>query len=631
MTRSPSTPARVLLFFIAVLGSWVLLMTGFPPGVSDRLPVLLIALALALVGARRPKLAICAFAFLFPCAGLLVRLFGGTDPSTWPALLFGGLAVGWTFRFIYDFESRPEPSTIDPWLKALIAVWTLSAILALGRAETLWAFLRGLTGRSVNGEGLLDAEAIRESLFSMSALVAGAAFYFLARWSGAAVRARAVRAAGWGVAVSAAAAVLERAHVLGGESQPFWKLTGRLSGGAVDPNSLGLLCALAIVPALARGPRRGIAGAVRLAALAALIAGLLLSGSRSGFLLVVLSLIVLAIARGLPGRVRVAGVGLLAAILVALAVLAVRATPGTLGARVVESFDPKLPLEYRASARPILWRASARLFLRRPIEGEGLGSFSWRFPDLMLEEGRRFPMRDNPGSAYVQALAETGLVGFLLTALFAVVLGSQAFVRIRTLEGDPAAGSAGVAVVGFLLASLFGSHWYAPDASLFFFLLASMAAAGRARPEKAWASAARAGTVILYALAVLLGILATRRAAETFRYSGEIGLHQIETGPDGPFRWTRKEFAFWLPPGTRERLVLTHRPPIAQTVELTARVDGRPVFRHSFFPGDSIRLQLNAPSSEPRPIVFSLSRAFVPKRLQQGQDRRELGLRARLQ
>jgi O-antigen ligase len=629
--RSPSTPVRLFLFLLALSGSWVLLMAGFPPGAPDRLPVLTIALALALLSARRPELGIAAFAFLFPCAGLLVRLFGGTDPSTWPALLFGGLAVGWTFRFIYDFESLPEPSPVDPWLKALVAVWILSTGLAVGRAETLWAVLRGLTGRAVNGEGLLDAEAIRESLFSLSALVGGAGFFFLLRRSGSASRARAVRAAVWGVAVSAGAAALQRLHVIAGETRGFWKLTGRLSGGAVDPNSLGLLCGLVIVLALTRGVRRGARGVADLAIVALQVGGLLLSGSRSGFLLVILSLPVFVIARGLPARVRVAGVALLASILLVLALLVARASPGTLASRIARSFDPKLSLEDRASSRPLLWRAAGRLFLRHPVGGEGMGSFAWRFPDLMLDENRRFAMRDNPGSSYIQALAETGLAGFLLTVAFAVALGWEALARIRSLERDPLAGSAGVAVVAFLLASVFGSHWYAPDANLLFFLLASVAVTRGVTTESGMFAGLRVAGVLVYAVAAVAGVLATRKPEETFRYSPRIGFYEREAGPDGPFRWTRKNFALWVEPRRIQRIGLTHLPPYAQTIELTARVDGRTAWRRSLSPGETVTLHLSGAPDRPRVFSFSLSRAFVPKRLLLGEDRRELGVRARLE
>ena len=53
------------------------------------------------------------FAFSFRWPAWATELFGGADAVAWPVLLFGGFAAGWTFRFLYDFESRPDPSRAD--------------------------------------------------------------------------------------------------------------------------------------------------------------------------------------------------------------------------------------------------------------------------------------------------------------------------------------------------------------------------------------------------------------------------------------------------------------------------------------------------------------------------------------
>src|SRR5207253_6070311 len=113
-----------------------------------------------------------------------------------------------------------------------------------------WAVLHGLSGRAVNGEGLPDTEAIRESLFSLFALAAGGVFYFLLRRSSADARRRAARSALLGVSVSALAALFQRLALLPQETRSFWRLTQQMSGGAADPNALGLLCGLALLVAL---------------------------------------------------------------------------------------------------------------------------------------------------------------------------------------------------------------------------------------------------------------------------------------------------------------------------------------------------------------------------------------------
>jgi O-antigen ligase len=629
VTRSPGTGARVLLFVVAVSAGLLLLSIAFPPGAADRLPVLVIALVLALVSAGRGDRGLVAFSFLFPCAGLLARLFGGSDPLAWPLLLFAGFASGWAFRFVYDFESEPEPSAADPWLKALTTVWVLSGLMALARARTLWALWHGLSGRVANGAGLPDAAAIRESVLALCILCSGAAFFFLLRRSGAQARRRAVNAALYGVAVSAAASLLQRVRVLPPESNAFWRMTGRLSGGAADPNSLGLLCALGLVfavVALGRARGRALVGLFS----GVFLAGLFLSGSRSAFLLLVFALGSLLVASDVPARLRLAApIGGAAAILGA-AVL-VSAAPGSLGQRLAESFDPATPLAHRISSRPLLWSCAATMLATDPLSGAGMGAFSWRLPDVLAERGQSFPALDNPGSAYVQSAAEAGVPGLVLTLVLALSLGRGAAQRLPELDRDPAAAGAGAAVLAFLLALVFGSHWFAPDVCLLFFLLASTASGpGIGQHVSRPARLLRAGCVGVYAIAAAAAALATSRPAETFRYAPRIGFYEREGSSDGAFCWTRRHFALWLAPGQERRLRLAQFAPSIEPVGVEAEAEGRLVYESKLGDGDTIALRLSAPADRPRAIVFRLDRTFSPKRLGLSEDRRDLGLQVPL-
>jgi O-antigen ligase len=635
MRRSPGTGVRILFFLLAVGASGLLFAVGFAAAAPDRLPVLVIALGLALAGAWSPARAIMAFAFLFPCAGLLTRLSGGTDPVAWPALLFGGLAVGWSFRFIYDFDSVPEPSPLDRPLRALLFLWTLSTILAVARASTLWAALRGLAGRAVNGEGLTEAAAVRESLLAFAALAAGAFFFLILRRQGPAARSKALRAALLGVCVSALAACLQGLGLLPAETRPYWKITGRIAGAAADPNSLGLLCALALVSVAAGLFRPAARGRLAPAAAILLAAGLLLSGSRAGFLLLLLGVLILLFAAGLPSRARLATLALLAAAALVAGILLLRGPTvgGTLGTRLVQSFDPRLPIAYRVSERPLLWRAAGRLFLRHPVEGGGMGVFAWRFPDLLKEENRRFLMRDNPGSAYVQALAETGAAGFLLTAFFVVSLGALALRGAR--EKDALVAGSAVAAAAFLAALAVGSHWFAADVSLLFFLLASLVAGsapgGTAEGPETNAPVAPlrrslSVVVLLYAVAAGIAVQETSRAEEAFRNAPRIGFHEEEVGPGGPFRWTRRRFALWVQPGQTRRILLAHFSPSPRPVDVDVTLEGRSVFHRALQAGEAATLRLNGSPARPRAFLFNVSRAFVPRRLGLSDDRRELAL-----
>jgi len=617
--RRPGTPTRFLLFLSAAAGSAVVLTIGFPAGAPDRLPVLLLSLALALDAVFRTSRAIRDFCYLLPVVGLLASIFGSADAVAWPVLLFGGLAVGWTFRFLYDFESRPEASRLDRPLRALVAIWTLGTTLALVRARTIWALVHGLSGRAVNGEGLPDAAAIRESLLTFAILATGAGFFFILRRSGEKVRAECIRAALIGVALSAAAAILQAAGVFPDDTRPFWKLTGRLSGGATDPNALGLLCGLGIVVllALAIGWRERWA----IWTLLPLPFGLSLSGSRSGFLIAILGSAAIIALASLDKHWRAAlAVGALGLAL-AIAFLP-QASVGGVGGRVRQLFRSALSLDDRTSSRPILWRAAVRLFADSPIEGGGVGSFSWQLPDVAAAQGNRLPMRDNPGSAYLQALAETGIVGLALTLAFVLALGRQALARTR----EPGSSGAGAGLLAFLIALLVGSHWLAPEVSILFFLLSAQTAIG-GEPRSRTKVLLTVALMVLYTVSMSLAAARTADPRETFRYSRLIGFHRLEAGPGGHFRWTKKKFAIWVDRAAPEQLSLANYSPEGKPVGMTVRADDGILYRHSVRPGEAVHLALWS-GGRARPFRFELDRAFVPKRLTGSDDRRELGLLA---
>jgi hypothetical protein len=343
----------------------------------------------------------------------------------------------------------------------------------------------------------------------------------------------------------------------------------------------------------------------------------MLSGSRSGFLVAVLGGAAAVVMS--PGRRRIrAAVGLAAivALVVVLGILA-RPSPGDVGERLGDLFRSSLSLEDRASSRPLLWRAAAVSFRESPVEGGGLGSFSWRLPDLAGADRRRLALRDNPGSAYLQALAETGIIGFVVTLGLLVALGREALSRLRETPGPSAA------VLAFLLALVVGSHWLAPDVGFLFFLLAANVAT--ARPERSAGGRARVVLVALYAVFAVRAVSATADPAETFRYGNRIGFYGRETGHGGGFHWTRRRFALRVPREAPGRISLANYSPEGKPVEITVTADeGEVLFRRTVPSGGSTSLALWA-GGRPRVFRFELSRSFVPKRLGLS-DRRELGV-----
>jgi hypothetical protein len=290
------------------------------------------------------------------------------------------------------------------------------------------------------------------------------------------------------------------------------------------------------------------------------------------------------------------------------------------GGRLAHLFRSSLSPDDRASSRPVLWSAALAQFAESPLEGGGVGSFAWRLPDLAGEDRARLGIRDNPGSAYLQALAETGAVGLALTLLFVLPLAGQALSR----ASDPGRLGAAAAILAFLLALVVGSHWLAPEGSLFFFLLCGDVAR-EGRETGRILTRARFVLVLLYGVAVLRAAFVTADPAETFRHGKLAGFYDSETAAGGDFRWTRRRFAVRAGPKEPERISLANYSPEGRPVEVTVRADEGPiVFRRTIPPGASTALAL-WPGGRPRVFRFELSRAFVPKRFGLA-DRRELGV-----
>ena len=229
------------------------------------------------------------------------------------------------------------------------------------------------------------------------------------------------------VGTNAAVQVLQK---LGWVAQPgglTWRPTGIVALPAVAAINAGIAILLSLALLVdARWPAR--IALVALAALAA--AGLVLSSSRNPALSLVLPLLLLPILLVAGGHVRARAVvgTAIAVVVVAAGALAVFGGEFT---RYMQDAQRDAAAALRGEtgfssihARLFWWRLGIEEWLAHPLRGGGLGSFRGfveahpATADFVAASGitREEVLQKHPHSSYVRALAETGVVGFMLLA-----------------------------------------------------------------------------------------------------------------------------------------------------------------------------------------------------------------------
>jgi O-antigen ligase len=128
----------------------------------------------------------------------------------------------------------------------------------------------------------------------------------------------------------------------------------------------------------------------------------------------------------------------------------------------------------RASMREDTWR----IFLDHPFLGTGLGTLRTVYPSYeTLYDGK---IVNHTHNDYLEALAETGILGGLCCAWFLGVLFSESLKRLRQVNHSFAGAlqlSGLVASTGFLVHSFVDFNLHIPANALLFFLMAHLATA----------------------------------------------------------------------------------------------------------------------------------------------------------
>ena len=526
-----------------------------------------------------------------PLAGLVLAVsgvsslaFGLGNPAVVAPVPLAAYLAGAALRAIYDIEGPPVRHALTPLWRAIAATSALSALSAWVGARTAYLLLRDVPPpRIVNRLGLDAEQALAGTVAVLAAFFLTAGFHALAVRAGRKVRgARLLDATLVTVAIVAGGtAILQKLGVVPHLRAPHWELWGRAQSTFTDPSAAGVAAALLLAPCLARaasGP-----WGLRLGAGAG-VAGLLVlladAGSRGGFIGALVSALVLvlwavtrAIAGQKPGvRRRVALSAGTLSILVALAFGAALAWPTGKGSRsalldrLSESVGRREAPSLAEPERLLLYEGALALAREHPVTGRGLGSFRAEFPDAAHDLlGRTVAFTDHPPSLYLGVLAETGLAGAAVFALFLAglvpALGRALSFRAERTEESLRAAGAAAALVGMLVIFLFGSHLvYAEIGALVGLLTARLPASPEGRSARVLGHVLPvlvAGASVLLVGGALARCVETWRADAAFAHGPTAGLWAVEREPDGrPFRWTAASAALRIDaPAGRRSLV----------------------------------------------------------------------------
>jgi O-antigen ligase len=144
--------------------------------------------------------------------------------------------------------------------------------------------------------------------------------------------------------------------------------------------------------------------------------------------------------------------------------------------QLLERFSSLQSLEVTAGKRASMRQDTWQIFLHHPLTGTGLGTLQIVYPPYeSLYDGK---VVNHAHNDYLEALAETGILGGLCCAWFLGVLFRESFRRLRRLNNSFAGIlqlSGLVACTGFLVHSSVDFNLHIPSNALLFFLMAHLA------------------------------------------------------------------------------------------------------------------------------------------------------------
>jgi O-antigen ligase len=354
----------------------------------------------------------------------------------------------------------------------------------------------------------------------------------------------------------------------------------RYSLPLTDVNAAGSLYALAAVIAIGYAWRQRSGRLIWVLALSILAPAIWLTGSRSAYVAIAAGVAVLGAARyrWQPTRRHV----VLAASVFLGAILAA----GLL-------LDPQSEVEGSAeqsvNLRSQFVLTSARMFASAPVFGVGVGRYWNRSAEFMTQELRDRYGNENAHNYFAQQFAELGFVGGVLFVwLVAIVLWHGWRAVLQSPDDIPLhALFAGTAA--YLLTCATGHPLLVPEAALPFWAafgaVAASSSRGAAMPKPLRLLGIAAGVIL--AAGIGRAAFAYSRVADM---PPEQGFHQYETTRDGSeFRWMTRHAVMYIPngPGFLHLRVRAPGWPSPRPVVLETSIGGRVVDAREVLPDES--------------------------------------------
>jgi O-antigen ligase len=239
-----------------------------------------------------------------------------------------------------------------------------------------------------------------------------------------------------------------------------------------------------------------------LIAIALVVFAIVLSGTRSAILGLIVGAIVFIVA-GRP-RIRARAVGFSLASVAALSLFFFSAPGSKLRARLHWSLE-----DIRGGARLLLWRDSLRMAAQRPIQGFGPETFVTEFPRFeSVDLSRAYPdfYHESPHNMFLDSLTSRGLIG-LVPLLALCGLGVWAAFHLLRRR-DPLAAPLGATLVAGLVCQQFGV--FIVPTALYFYLLLAILVAAAIPPAPPQPFKARWYPPLAFAAAIFLVVFAVR-------------------------------------------------------------------------------------------------------------------------